>query len=157
MISFKEGSQNQRTFKATSEMAHKFKVGARRGFKLNGDALVADVRQKMTKKNKSGRVYLIYRGLGGRRLKNARRHVASGAGEYPSVISGNLRKSVDFRVKGSTRLEFGAGGGKVNYAKFLEEGTSQIKERRFLRQTMRSYQNQFKTTLNREINKSMGI
>ncbi len=151
MIVFTPGSTNRKTFKEFLTTPRKIKKGARKGFYLNGKMLVQDVREKMTKGPKSGNTYLIYRGLGGRLLKRPRLHIASRPSEYPAIISGNLRKSVDFKVRGHSRMEFGAGDGSMIYAKTLE------KRNKYLRRTIASSRNIFKTTMNREINKSLGI
>ncbi len=129
----------------------KFKDGARKGFDINGQMLVKDVRHEMTHGRKSGNTYKVYRGLGGRKLKRPRLHIASTPSEYPAVITGDLRKSVDYKVRGSTRLEFGAGNGFMIYPKILEE------RNQFLKRTFEKHKNQFKTNLNREIKKSLGI
>jgi len=129
----------------------KFQHGVRRGFDINGQMLVKDVRYEMTHGRKSGNTYKIYRGLGGRKLKSPRLHIASTPQEYPAVITGALRKTVDYKVRGSTRLEFGAGNGFMIYPKILEE------RNQFLKRTFEKHKNQFKTNLNREIRKSLGI
>lgn len=151
MIKFSRGASNKRAYNHINDGPHKFRTGARRGFAINGKMLVADVITKMNQKPKSGRKYKIYVGIGGRRLKKPRIHVASTPSEYPAVITGRLRKSVDFKVLGYSKMEFGAGSSKIRYAKPLEE------RNKYLTRTMRVKQNAFKTNLNREIRKSMGL
>ena len=151
MINVKSSPQNAKVFKLINNQPHLFRTGARRGFHINGKIIVNDVVSKMNKKPKSGKSYKIYTGIGGKSLRSPRKHIASTPDEYPGVISGDLRKSVDFLVKGYSRMEFGAGNNQVKYAKHLE------KRNKYLRRTMKATSNQFKENLNREIRKSMGI
>ena len=151
MIKFSKASSNKKAFDHVNNGPHKFKTGTRKGFYINGKMVVNDVVMKMNQKPKSGRTYKVYRGIGGRKLQKARLHVASSPNEYPAVITGALRKSVDFKVLGFTRMEFGAGNTRVRYAKFLE------KRNKYLKRTVTATGNQFKANLNREINKAMGL
>jgi len=110
----------------------------------------------MTRGSRSGRTYRVYRGIGGRLLNRPRLHTASTANELPGVISGNYRKSIDFLVKGSSRLEFGAGTrGLADYAVFLEKGTSKMTARRPLRKTVKKLGNQVNTNITKEINNNI--
>jgi HK97 gp10 family phage protein len=150
-----EGPDNIKVDKALKKMPAAIRKGIRRGAYITGTQLVKDARDKMTRSPKSGRTYKIYRGLGGRRLSAPRIHRASAQNQYPAVVSGRLRASVDFKVRGSQNLEFGAGSNTIEYAKFLETGTSKMAPRLFLKQTTRRLQNQTKTNLSRELNKSI--
>jgi hypothetical protein len=150
-----EDPNNIKVELSLSRMPQAVKKSIRRGSYITGKQLVADVRDKMTRGVKSGRTYKISRGRGGRLLSRPRLHRASAAGEYPAPISGNLRKTVDFKVRGADRLEFGAGDNSVKYAKVLELGGSKVKARKYLRQTIDRLQNQTKTNLSKEINKGL--
>jgi len=157
---FSESSHNRDSFASVDKMPKVLKKAIRKGAYISGKQLVANARNEMTRGSKFGRTYRIYRGLGGSRLSAPRLHRASAAGESPAVISGKLRASTDFKVRGSRTLEFGAGNSMVNYAKFLEEGTSRIAPRRYLRGTVRKLQNQVNTNISKEINKgfnSLGL
>lgn len=129
----------------------KFHYGARKGFDINGQMLVKSLRHEMTRGRKTGRTYKIYRGIGGRALKRPRLHVASTKDEFPAVITGKLRQSVDYRVLGSTKMRFGAGDGSMEYAKILEARNE------YLKKTFINHKNQFKTNLNRQIKKALGF
>lgn len=109
------------------------------------------IKKGMTTKSKSGRVYLVNRGIGGRRLSKPRRHVASAPNEFPAVITGNLRKSVAFKVEGSNRLQISMGGSEAPYAKFLEFGTSKMKARQPLRRGVISSKRNIKRHLENAI------
>lgn len=67
---------------------------------------------------KSGRQYIYYHN-GKKRI-----HVASAPGEPPANFRGNLRKSVGYKLNGSSYIVFGAGNSKVKYARRLELGGS---------------------------------
>lgn len=144
-----ESPNNAKVELSLTKMPQEVKKSIRRGAYITGKQLVNDVRDKMTNSPKSGRTYKISRGRGGRTLKRSRLHRASAPGEYPAVISGDLRGSVDFKVRGAERLEFGAGNNKIIYARPLE------KTRRYLKQTIDRMQNQTKTNLSKEINKGL--
>lgn len=93
-----------------------------------GRLLTKDLRQEMTKRNVSGRKYLVYVGVGGRKLQRPRLHTASKPSEMPAIITGEYRKSIDFKVQGSQRLIFGSGkdGLARGYAKKLEKRNEPI-------------------------------
>ncbi len=72
---------------------------------------------------KTGRLYMI-RGM---------LHQASAPGEPPANLTGKLRRSVDYVVRGSSQMEF---GDKELYGKFLELGTTKIAPRHHLSKTV---------------------
>jgi hypothetical protein len=90
--------------------------GIRKGFYFIGKDLVKESRRLM-RQPKSGKSYLIYVGRGGKRLKKPRIHIASAKGEAPAIITGDLFKSVDFKVHNHDEVVFGA---NTPYAKRLE-------------------------------------
>lgn len=105
--------------------------GVRQGLYMTGKAYSRHCKDEL-KKPKNGRVYRVK--LGKRRVT----YRASAPGEYPAKLTGALRRSVDFRILGAATLEFGAGGLDVPYAKWLEEGTSKMAARPYLRPTITS-------------------
>lgn len=151
--------RNDKVFREFAAMPKLVSRGIRRGAWISGQELTKDTRKRMTAKDKSGREYQIYTGIGGRQLKSPRKHTASAAGEYPAVISGKLRKSVDFFVRGNKRLEFGAGGDGVKYARALEQGNASrnLKPRKYLKQTVDRLGNKVNKNITREINHLLGI
>jgi len=99
-----------------------------------GRDLQSDLKEAMLKKPKSGRTYRIRRG------RAIRRHRASEPGEIPASLSGRLRKSVGYKVRGADQLEFGA---NTPYAPILEVGgragrnrSASIAARNYLKQTI---------------------
>lgn len=109
-----------------------------------------EIKEEMTKKNKTGRVYKVYSGVGGNRLVNARLHRASAKLEHPAVRSGNLRNSMYFKVRGSDSVVIGA---SAKYAKYLEFGTSRMAARKFLERTADKKIHQFATKTQNEFGK----
>jgi hypothetical protein len=95
----------------------------RAGMYLSGKELKKELVKELNKKGRSGIVYKIYRGIGGRRLVKARKHRASTKSEFPAKISGDYRSSIDFLTRGITRLEFGSGANNkaTDYAEYLEK------------------------------------
>ena len=60
--------------------------------------------------------------------KRKKYHIASAPHEVPAYRSGKFYKSVNFLVRGVNRMEFGSEG--VDYARYLEEGTSKMVARK---------------------------
>ena len=89
-----------------------------------GDDLKAEADRAVLANDKKGRLYIIKRG--GRR----RKHRASAPGQSHANLSGALRRSIGWKVRGRD-LEFGYGVTrvKVPYASFLEDGTSRMQPR----------------------------
>ena len=154
-----EDPENEKIFKEFEKMPKMVTKGIRRGLHISGQELTKDVRTRMTRKDKTGEVYRTYKGIGGRQLKKPRDYTASGAGEYPAVITGKLRKSVDFLVRGNTRLELGAGNNDVKYARALELGypDRNLKSREYLKQTVERLGNKVETNISREVNKLLKV
>lgn len=75
---------------------------------------------------KTGKIYKVM--INGVRI----RHQASAPGQAPANMSGKLEKTVDYTVNSSTEMRFGAGGGSVNYAGFLENGRRRMQKRPYL-------------------------
>ncbi len=116
-------------------MARDVELLTRRSIRHGWFALGADLKRTANKeilrKPKSGRVYYV-RGPSGRR----RRHVASAPGETHANLSGALRKSLSWKVRGHHQLEFGygvddAGLGKQNAPPWaqIEFGWGRVKAR----------------------------
>jgi HK97 gp10 family phage protein len=112
-------SETERTLLIISNMPIKTKSGMRQGLFKFGTLLKKTLQADILKKPKGGREYFIRRG--GRRF----RHIAAADGETPANITGRLRKSVDFKVSGSNRMEFGYDN-SVDYGLYLELGTRKM-------------------------------
>lgn len=90
---------------------------ADKALKTIGDVLVEQAQGNMAKVS-IGRVYII----------GGKAHIASRAGDTANNLSGALSSTIRFEIKGKV-LEFGAGNNKVQYAKYLELGTSKMDKR----------------------------
>lgn len=132
--------------------------GIRQAFYFLGKDLIKESSKLILEKPKHGRTYLIRRG-GVRR-----RHVASAAGEAPANLSGALRRSLDFNVRGADRMEFGyrevftqSKGQGIIYGKFLELGTRKIAKRPGLLLSIKANERNavvhFETQLKKALNK----
>jgi len=122
---------------------------AERAWWFSGRDLRKAASDEILRKPKSGRLY-ITRDRAGRR----RRHVASEAGETHANFSGALRRSIDFKVRGSKQLEFGYGitkGNAPEYAPFVEFGTQRMKARPSLQNAIRASRRNIIANFNRSI------
>lgn len=93
--------------------------GIRSSFYWSGKGLVKRANRMILDPPKTGKVYRI----------NGRNHRASAPGEAPANLTGTLRRSIDFEVRGSMNMTFGA---NAPYAKYLEDGTEKMKARPYL-------------------------
>jgi hypothetical protein len=154
-MTFKSTGSTERNIKDLRTKSQLVEDALLRGAWISGKELVKDITSRMTKKDKSGRKYLIYKGIGGVRLKNPRLHTASAPLEYPAVITGKLRKSTDFEVTGKKQLTLGfrKEGFDFPYGKLLEEGGGKIKARKPIAQTVKRLGNQVETNISKEIEK----
>lgn len=95
------------------------KQGIRQGMFDSGHGLIKNASTEILRKPKSGHTYFILTKSGRRR-----KHVASAPGETHANLTGATRKSLSFKLHGTTHLEFGYGvsGGKEapDYAEELE-------------------------------------
>lgn len=108
-----------------------------------GKEVVSEVKKEMTTKNKTGRVYRVRTGVNGRILKNVRLHRASAGNEHPAVRSGNLRKSMYYKVRSYNTVVI---GNSASYAKHLENGTSKLQPRKLVKRPVYAKLQSFKTT-----------
>lgn len=119
--------------------------GIRKTLYDSGKDLAQDARNLINMKPKHGKLYRVSKGIGGKKLKRKKNYRASAPGEAPGVITGKLRKSINFTVTGVNQLEFGVDTrsryGGATYGKFLEyanlltfsgQGSKNIKPRPFI-------------------------
>jgi len=109
---------NRRSFESTENLAARTAFGIEKAFYFVGKTLVSEFNRQVLAKDKTGRIYI-------RRTRSGakRRHRASAPGETPANRTGNYRRGIGFRVQGSKQLVF---GNEVEYAGFLEIGTSRM-------------------------------
>lgn len=134
-------TRNRRLFINISRIEQLTRNYIRRGFFLLGRDLGATANAEILRQPKSGRVY-IRRDRAGRR----RRHVASAPGETHANMTGDLRRSLGWRVRGHLSLEFGYGvggdgvglRGAPEYAAAIEFGSRTLLARPSLRNAINS-------------------
>lgn len=116
--------------------------GLRNGLYEMGRENVKHTRNLIKDKRKTGRIYMI----------KGKPHQASAPGEAPATLSGELVRSVDYKVKGHTEMEFGDG---VFYGKFLEDGTSKMEARPHLKTTVDDRSGENVTILSENVDKEI--
>jgi hypothetical protein len=99
---FKGGPANEKAFLQIANLSQSSYKGIRRAFYNIGKDLLTTSRDMILDAPKSGQVYIVKKGT--RNFK----HQASAPGEAPANLTGNLRKSIGFDVRGGEQLEFGS-------------------------------------------------
>jgi hypothetical protein len=97
------------------------KKQVRRSLYLSGKDLMVETRRLINEKPKHGKTYFVrltkINSMGESKTR-VKKHVASAPYEAPAVLTGALRKSLDFHVCGYQQMYFYSRG--VKYAKYLE-------------------------------------
>ena len=107
MISIKADPNNKKTFLKIETLADDIFYEIEKGFWEIGKLVTSKLSNNILRTKKSGVMYKY----------KTRRLRASAAGEYPRNRSGFLRKSINFEVMSSTRMEIGL---SAPYAKYLQ-------------------------------------
>ena len=116
MLKIIGSDSNMKAFNSMANIDANTKFGIERGLFRLGKDLIKSFNAE-TKKRKSGNLY---------RTPGRRRRVrASAPGQSPAVRTGKYKKAVGYKISGST-MRF---GNSVEYAGFLETGTSRMKAR----------------------------
>ena len=125
-VQFKEDPKNKTVYLKIDNLGEITQRSIRQGFFMLGKDLKATANKNILSKPKGGKVY-VTRGPSGRR----RRHRASKPNETHANLSGTLRKSLGWKVKGSQSMEFGYGivSPAPDYSKFVEFGTRRMAPR----------------------------
>jgi len=149
-------------------LAQERKIGTRRALYEIGKNLAKDARGLINQKPKHGKVYRKYAGIKGKKLARPTNYTASAPGEAPAVVTGLLRKSINFTVKGSDEMFFGVDldRGNADYGKYLEyknliamrgKGSKNIEPRPFIsaayQKNKRNIQQKFGIEINKELKK----
>ncbi len=145
----KEDPRNKKAYRSINNIDENTRRGMRQAFFQYGNDLIKTANRQILEKPKGGRVYRVRRG------KRKFRHRASAPGESPANLSGNYRKSIGYKIRGSSQMIFGAGSAKVPYAVWLERGTRRMKPRPGLgnavRATERNGVKYFSTNIERNL------
>jgi len=158
MLNIVSSRGNQRVEKQIEDSPNAVRTGVRFALYNIGVDLVKTAEAEM-RKPKSGRWYTTKVGKQGTPLKKARRYQASAPGQAPAVVSGNLRRSLRFKVRGWNVMSFRAGGERFGapYAPFLEEGTANMAARPFMSTAVLEVEkdaiNYFEIEIGKQLNK----
>lgn len=150
MIRAKLSPDSNRALIRMTRLNRLTREGIRWAFFEIGRDLKETANTDILKRPKGGRIYII-RGKSGR----GRRHVASAPGESHANLTGKLRRSIGWRVRGDTMLRFGYGLQETapNYTLFVEKGTSKMAARPSLKNSinknLRNAEVHFARSLNR--------
>jgi hypothetical protein len=133
-VKITEGSENKKAYSSIANMEPSVWNGIHDAKIKIGESLVKKSIELM-KLPKSGRYYSVWVGKSGVKIY----YRASAAGEAPAILSGNLRKSISYTIKGRDSMEFGSDASKARvtlsgtkdpvgtlkkYSRKLELGTS---------------------------------
>ena len=138
-VRFVPNRENDRVFGRIENLQRLTRRGLRQGMFRAGQTLRAEASRAILNDPKTGIVY-IRRDRAGRR----RRHQSSAAGETHANLSGTLRRSLSFQLRGSSEIEFGygvsSGRSAPDYAGFVEFGTTKMRARPSLLNALNSQQ-----------------
>ena len=123
MITVKEDRANRQTFLSIDDATKRVRRGLNVALGIIGRENVKYCKELIRKPPKTGNIYTIGR----------RRHQASAPGEPPATLSGELLRSIKFRVAGWDFMEF---GDEAEHGKFLETGTRKMEARPHLTRTV---------------------
>ena len=138
MIKVIASPDNQKAFMSIKITETNTRNAIRQAFYFVGKDMKEYSQKLIASKNKSGRTYLV-------RLNGvSRKHQASAPGEAPANLSGNLKASLGFEVRGGDQMEFGSRSeapkagvspnqAVADYALGLEVGTSIMAPRPYLK------------------------
>jgi len=157
-MKFDNDPNNRRVLLQIENISKLSKEGVRQAFYFIGKDLKQTSNDSILDKNKSGKTYLVRLG------RTKRTHQASAPGEAPANITGNLRRSLGFEVRGSTQLEFGSRNGPpaagvspkqavAEYSVYLELGTSKMAPRPYLKPSVEKNQGNTRQHFERELEK----
>jgi len=124
-LSIEGGANDFRFYDSAANLAANTHFGIEKAFWQSGKDITAEFSKQVLAKTKTGRLYIIRK----------RKHRASAAGETPANITGNYRKSIGFIVNQGTTPQLTIGN-SAEYAGFLELGTSRMRPRPGLRNSI---------------------
>ena len=110
---------------------------AKESLHLIGGEIVKQAKKNMDQKS-VGRTYII----------GGKTHIASKDGDTANNQTGKLKQSIRYELNG-LKMKFGAGNSSIDYAGYLEEGTSKMGKRPNCDKSI----NQKETVINAEIDK----
>ena len=124
----------RRFFESVDNLAARTHFGIEKAMWKSGKDVIGEFNKQVLAKDKTGRIYIRRNKAGSRR-----KHQASAAGQTPANRTGFYRKSVGFIVNQGTSPQLTIGN-SAPYAGFLELGTSRMKARPGLLNSINSSQ-----------------
>ena len=121
-------------FESVENIQARTHFGIEKAFWKSGKDIQGEFSKQVLAKNKTGRIYIRRNSAGARR-----RHRASAPGETPANITGFYRKSFGFVVNQGVTPQLTIGN-SAEYAGFLELGTTRMKARPGLLNSINSSQ-----------------
>lgn len=165
MMKITEGKDNKKNIADFKTHNEKVTSGIRKGLFEVGKQLVKHAKADIMKKPKSGKTYYLRKVVGNKNSKflsvgKLQKHIASAPGEAPANFTGNLKNSVNFKVRGWKQLEFGANAKSPEngapYSRFLELGEG-MAARPYLLPAITEEQKNVKTILIKSIRRELGL
>ena len=155
MLSFDSRPENVVAIKRIHLIREHTQRGMRQALFAVGKDYIDTANTNILARPRSGRVYRIRSGSGGR----TRKHTASRPGESHANMTGALRRSMGWKVRGSRQLEFGYGATQAttDYARRIELGGGNIKPRPSLRIAIKQNRRNTMNNIERHARRSFGI
>ena len=100
-----------------------FNAGIEEALYAIGDSVVREMRRLIIDPPKTGRIYRFP-------VPEIPIHQASAPGQPPATMTGRLERELGYNVRNAGYMEVGS---QTFYGAFLEDGTTKMKERPFLR------------------------
>ena len=148
MIDVKIDSESKRVLVSVDHIDENIRRGIRQALYFSGKSIIKDLRAEFLRKPRSGRVYTS-RDRAGRK----RRHVASQPGETAANWTGKMRKGSDFKVRGFSEMDMVYEN--VEYAEWVEDGTSKMKPRPGMKIAIDKNERNIENYFHQEINKAL--
>lgn len=156
MFKFVADHDNKKVMFQIEHNSFYVKGGIRQALQKTGKTLRDYARKEiLDKTKKTGRIYHY---MDVKRLKRggikmfSRAHRASAPGEFPANLSGALQKSIKWTVVSYKEIDFGA---TAPYAGYLENGTSRMLPRPFLKMSINNNQKIAIEYLETEVKKAL--
>ena len=121
-------SRKDRSILIQNEGARYFDNGVKKSLGIIGKMIKTATAKGINEGPKTGRRYGAHQ-------------ASKGDSEYPANKTGNLRRSLNYRVSSHKRMVIGM---KANYAPFLEEGTTKMQRRKMLFFTIAKHRNKIR-------------
>lgn len=156
-VEMKAARRNSRVYKDVGKIPGGTARAIRQTWFRLGKDLRHEANKEILRTPKSGKVYMI------KGPRGVRRHVASKPGETHANLTGKLRKSLSWKVRGTTQMSFGygfsvaAGKEAPEYDFIIEFGDAKIKARPSLLNAIRKTNRNTEDHFHREMTAVFGL